>query len=46
MDNNSKTKKFIITGYYEFEERDSTKQIHGVLVVIGGTDMKIIQVNE
>ena len=41
-----KEKKFIITGFYEFEERDSPKQQHGLLVVKGGADMKITQINE
>lgn len=41
-----KEKKFYIVGYSEFEERETSKQIHGVLVVKGGKEMKIIEINE
>lgn len=41
-------KKFIITGFYAYEEREKEKptQMHGILVVEGGKDMKITQINE
>jgi len=39
-------KKFIITGYYDFDERESKRQQHGLLVVEGGKDMKIIEIIE
>ena len=39
-------KKFIITGFYDVEERDSQKQQHGILVVTGGKDMKIVEVTD
>ena len=39
-------KKFIITGYYEFNERESKRQQHGLLVVEGGEDMKITEIIE
>ncbi len=41
-----KDKTYYIVGYYEFEERDTQKQQHGLLVVKGGKDMKIIQIEE
>lgn len=40
------TKKLIITGYYEVEERDSKSQMHGIVVIKGGKDLKIIIVEE
>ena len=39
-----KVKKYIITGFYDVEERDSQKQQHGILVITGGKDMKIVEV--
>ena len=39
-------KYYVITGYYEFEERESKKQMHGVLVVKGGKDLKITEFND
>lgn len=39
-------KKFIITGYATVEERDSKNQMHGIIVIEGGEEMKIIEVKE
>jgi len=39
-------KKFIITGFYEVSERESKDQLHGLLVVEGGEDMKITEIIE
>lgn len=41
-----KEKKFYIVGYIDFEERESEKQLHGVLVVRGTEEMKIVEINE
>jgi len=39
-------KKFIITGFYTFEERENKNQMHGVLVVEGDEKMKIVEIKE
>jgi len=39
-------KKFIITGFYSFEERENKNQMHGILVVEGDENMKIVEVKE
>jgi len=41
-----KIKKFIITGFSEIEERENPQQLHGMLVVTGGKDMKMTVIEE
>lgn len=39
-------KTIIISGYSEVEERESKKQMHGIFVIKGGKDLKIIEIEE
>ena len=41
-----KKKIFVITGYYDFEEREAKTLLRGIIVVSGGEDMRITQINE
>mgnify|MGYP006921397564 CR=1 FL=1 len=39
-------KTLIISGYSEFEERETHKQMHGIIVIKGGKNLKVIEIEE